>query len=329
MNRAACTGHHRAALVARLISVLSLAALTSCRPGTPAASPEAPAYASRIAPDTLDGGRALTEVARFLEVGQRDAGTPGALNAAHYLKARLETLGIDATIDEFVDAVPDGQCTFRNVVGTLPGRSAQRVILLSHYDTKTGIGPDFIGANDSGSSSGLLLELARVLKQAAPHEATIQFLFVDGEECRLSYAEDDGLHGSRHAAAQLRRTGQARQVLAVLVLDMIGDRDLAITIPRNGTPELTALAFRAAREQGVRERFSLLPSFILDDQAPFLEVGIPAIAFIDFTFGSAPDKNDYWHTPADTLDKLSAESLETIGRVVLRMLNLLPTHGQG
>jgi glutaminyl-peptide cyclotransferase len=108
-------------------------------------------------------------------------------------------------------------------------------------------------------------------------------------------------------------------VAAMILLDMVGDRDLTITIPRNSTPELVALAFDAARAEGVRKYFQLYPGHILDDHVPFGERGVPVVNLIDFHYGRAPGKNDYWHTAEDTMDKLSAESLEMVGRVAVRM----------
>jgi glutaminyl-peptide cyclotransferase len=139
----------------------------------------------------------------------------------------------------------------------------------------------------------------------------------------VTYGSADGLHGSRHLAAQMRADGRAAKTIGVILLDMIGDRNLSITIPRNGTPRLTTLALDCAQREGVRGRFGLARGDILDDHVPFLLNGMPAVDLIDFEYGSAPGRNDYWHTPADTLDKLSADSLQAMGRVVIRMLNSL------
>ena len=105
---------------------------------------------------------------------------------------------------------------------------------------------------------------------------------------------------------------------------MVGDRHLTVTIPRNSSAPLVSIAFAAARAEGIRTQFELSPYATLDDHVPFLQVGIPAIDLIDFDYGSEPGRNDYWHTPADTLDKLAPESLAVVGRVAVRMLNTLP-----
>ncbi|MDZ4198915.1 MAG: M28 family peptidase, partial [Kiritimatiellia bacterium] len=281
----------------------------------------------RTAP-ALDGNRALSEVAAFVELGLRDAGTEGAARAAEYLRERLLALGVEARIDEFTEVTVTGQLPFRNVIGRLPGRGDGLIILGSHFDTKAGMGDGFQGANDSGSSTGLLLELARVLAAGPVMGPEIQFAFFDGEECQVAYGPNDGLHGSRKMARDLVASGRRSDVLAVLVLDMIGDRDLTVTLPRNATPRLLSLAFEAARAEEARRHFSLFRSEILDDHVPFLEQGMPAIVLIDFEYGHAPGLNDYWHTLEDSMDKLSAESLDIVGRVVLRMIRMLDSSMQ-
>ncbi len=282
-----------------------------------------PRAAGRFDVGALDGQRAYDEVAALVALGRRDAGTPGGLRAAVHLRDRLEALGLEARIDAFEDPTPIGPLEFRNVVGRLPGRGRGLIILGSHFDTKRGMGPAFEGANDSGSSTGLLLELARVMRAGPVVDPEIWFAFFDGEESIERYGENDGLHGSRRMADALVAEGRASDVLAVVVLDMVGDRDLTITLPRNATPALLGLVMRAASDEGVRDRFRLFPYPIIDDHEPFLEAGMPAVCIIDFEFGSAPGLNDYWHTEEDRMDKISAESLDIVGRVTLRLVNRL------
>ena len=299
--------------------LLAALGMAGCGP-----APEKPATARISAAEAqaaveVSGEQALEEVRKFLEVGPRDAGTPGAQRAATYLRDRLRALGVEAEIQEFRDRSPSGELTFRNVLGRIPGRSGKIVLLASHFDTKAGI-PDFVGANDSGSSTGLLLELARAFAAGAPPALEIRFAFFDGEESQVEYGPNDGFHGSRHLAQTMAADGSLTNVAAMILLDMVGDRDLTITIPRNSTPSLVALAFDAARAEGARKHFQLYPYNVGDDHVAFFERGVPAIDLIDFEFGSAPGQNDYWHTAQDTLDKLSAESLDTVGRVAARMV---------
>ena len=279
----------------------------------------------RYDPGLVNGQRALAEVENFVRIRPRDSGTEGARKAAEYLAMRLESLDIEPVIDAFTDKTPKGDVEFRNVWGVIPGKSDELVILASHYDTKAGIAEDFVGANDSGSSTGLLLELARILRESSRPGPEIVIVFFDGEECMQEYDEDDGLHGSRYLAKSLIENLRFSRVRAMILLDMIGDKDLNVTIPRNSTPKLVSMAFAAAKAEGARRKFGLYDSKwgILDDHVPFLRGGMPAIDLIDFEFGSKPGANDYWHTSEDTLDKLSAESLELVGRVIVRMLNQL------
>lgn len=272
-------------------------------------------------PSTLKGSRALAETERFVALGPRVSGTAGTEKAALYLCRRLQEMGMEAELDVFRDPAPGGPVIFRNVLGRLPGAGTNWIVLVSHYDTKHGIAPDFAGANDSGSSTGLLLELGRQLGAAPACPANILLAFLDGEECRVRYGKHDGLHGSRRLAQTLVKDGRAQATRAVIVIDMIGDRDLTLTMPRNITPALGSLAMRAAAAENARHLCRLLPTAILDDHQPFLDAGIPAVLLIDFEYGSAPGANDYWHTPADALDKLSAASLQTVGRIVIRMLH--------
>ncbi|MBP7829026.1 MAG: M28 family peptidase [Kiritimatiellae bacterium] len=271
-------------------------------------------------PSGFSGAAAFEEVRRFVAVRPRDAATPGAERAAAYLHERLRELGVEAEIESFEDLCPVGTMVFRNVIGRLPGRGEGLVILSGHYDTQAGLGEGFEGANDGGSSTGLLLELGRWMAASPPWPWETWIVFFDGEEAMVRYGPTDGLHGSRHLARQLVESGRAGEVKAVINLDMIGDRDLTVTIPRNGASGLIAEVFEAARAEGVRDRFTLYPHEVGDDHDPFHQAGMPAVDLIDFYFGSGPRRNDYWHTPEDRMDKLSPESLDLVGRVVLRML---------
>lgn len=278
---------------------------------------------SSEASSPFDGARAFAETEALVQISPRDAGTGGGRIAAIHLETRLKALGYKTVVDTFSEETPTGKMFFNNVLGRLPGNTDRLIILASHFDTKAGISEDFQGANDSGSSSGILLELARVLSEGAPFETEFLVAFFDGEECRTKYGPTDGLHGSRRLAQQILAGGGADWVEAVILLDMVGDKDLNITVPRNSSQKLVKELFFAAHEVGVRPVFSLGPGSILDDHVPFLLAGMPAIDVIDFEYGSAPGLNDYWHTPNDTMDKLSAESMQTVGDVVLRMVENL------
>jgi len=253
----------------------------------------------------------------------RDGGTPGAERAAVWLHDRLIEHGVSATtLDRFTDATPRGPRPYANVLATIPGESDLWIVLLSHFDTKSGIAEGFQGANDSGSSTGLLLELAELLQRSAvPRKYNVLCAFLDGEECTFGYSDRDGFHGSKYLAKSMKQ--QHANIKAVILMDMIGDSDLKITIPRNGAAALRVLALEAAEATGDRAKIGLFDGDIFDDHEAFLERGYPSVDLIDFDYGSSPGVNDYWHTSKDTLDKLSADSLLTTGRIVLEMLNRL------
>lgn len=266
------------------------------------------------------GTNAFDRVARLVEISPRDSGTANAAYAAQWIAQELREIGLRPVADTWRERTATGPMIFSNVYAELPGETEHLIVIGSHFDTKSGIAPDFQGANDGGSSTGLALELARVLHQQAPRlRHTIRFAFFDGQECVVSYRPDDGLHGSKRMARQLARKLPDRPVVAVLVIDMVGDRNLTLQVPRNVTPWLARIALDSAT---VAE-YPLLTigrGAILDDHWPFIELGMPAVVLIDFEYGSAPGRNDYWHTPEDTLDKLSPDSLWTTGRIVLEML---------
>lgn len=270
-------------------------------------------------PAAFDGARAFAGARDLLALGARDAGTPGAAKAAAHLADRFGALGLEVATDTFEEVTPQGPMTFRNVIARR-GDGNRIILFAAHYDTKSGI-PGFQGANDSGSGVGVTLELARLVAAApaAPAGASWWFALLDGEECRVEYGAHDGLHGSRRLARRLVEQGIAPRVKAVIVLDMVGDRDLTLTIPRNGTPDLVAAALEAAGVEKVREKTSLSLGGVLDDHVPFMDAGMPAVDLIDFCYGSAPGLNDYWHTANDTLEHISPESLATSGRIAIRV----------
>lgn len=274
-----------------------------------------------VDPSQLNSARAFQRVDDFARLGPKASNTPEAKKAAEWIVNQLKSGGLQAQLDTFEQPTPKGTGTFLNVVATLPGTTEDIIILGSHYDTKAGLGPNFMGANDSASSTGLLIEMAHFLKANYTNGPELRFLFFDGEECLVDYGPKDGLHGSRHYASELVRNREAEKVQAVIILDMIGDKDLKVTIPRNCTSQLVSLAFESAQKQGVREQFSLYKFNILDDHVPFLNAGIPAIDLIDFEYGTGPGRHDIWHTPGDNMDQISEQSLDIVGRTALEMVN--------
>lgn len=243
----------------------------------------------------------------------RDGGTAEGRRAASFIRERAAAVGLEASLDPFTVETEDGPRRMVNAEGVW--RSSQTnapwLVFVSHFDTKPGIVCP--GANDGAATTGLLVALGRCVVRQRPQGVNVLFLWTDGEECRRDYGPKDGLWGSRHAAAKLKRDG--RPVLGVFCLDMLGDRDLLIDLPANGSPELRSLVHRQARHLGLDNRVFDRDSAVRDDHLPFLDAGFPALDLIDFDYGSSPGANDYWHTEQDTMDKVSQFSLLTAGRL--------------
>ena len=292
---------------------------TGCQPVTD----QNEAGGIKLDPALINGVRAFEDVRKLVVITPRHSGSAGCIKAAEHLQKAMQPYTDSCDIDVFNDKTRQGTIAFRNVVGILQGSGSDIIILGSHYDTKSGISDTFQGANDSGSSSGLLIELARVLHEQPPLPYSVIFAFFDGEECMESYGKTDGLHGSRRLVQQLKETGKLENIKAMILLDMIGDRDLNVTIPRNVDKTLRRIAFDASRAAGIRPKFTLSKGAVLDDHVPFVDAGVPAINLIDFEFGSKSSLNDYWHTEEDNLDHICPESLQSIGEVVVHMLNMI------
>ena len=258
----------------------------------------------------VDGAAALRHVERLVAIGPRVAGSPGGERARTYIVGELRKAGVEAEVRTFEAATPQGRLRMANVVARLPGRRPDVVVLAGHYDTKLFKSFRFVGANDGGSSAALLIELARRLAKA-PREYTLWLVWFDGEEAFESWTATDSLYGSRHLAAELARTGRLPR--ALVLVDMIGDRDLNIRRDTYSTLWLTDILWASAARLGYSRHFLNDPLPVEDDHVPFLKVGVPAALLIDFDYPP-------WHTADDTLDKVSAQSLAVVGNVLLDAL---------
>lgn len=281
--------------------------------------PQPPAH---IDWQAFNGQRAYAHVERLVEYGPRPSGSAGLIRAATYLSTQLQESGLEVEEQVFMAPTLRGPLQFRNVIGKTRTRRRQAgkiILLASHYDTKYLPGMTFVGANDGGSSSGVLLEMARV----ASGVPNLWFAFFDGEECIKEYGDNDGLWGSAYFVEQLRAQKSLDRIHAMILLDMVGDKDLHIAMPGNCHRGLIQRVFDAAKATGYRDYFSFSETPIMDDHVPFALARIPAVNLIDFQYGSAPGRNDYWHTEQDTLDKISPRSLEIVGRVALKLVDSL------
>ena len=260
---------------------------------------------------TFESGRAFEHVRQLVAIGPRPAGSAGSAQARRYITAQLSAIGLTTSEQTFVAQTPLGPVPMANLIARIPGAQADRLILASHYDTKLFRQFRFVGANDSGSSTGLLLELARVLK-ARKNRFAIELVFFDGEESVVEWTGNDHTYGSRHYVATAQRDGSIRSVRAMVLFDMVGDRQLTLKRETASTAWLTDLIWSSARRLGqrafVEEEFA-----VEDDHMPFLEAGIPATNLIDLDYPA-------WHTADDTLDQISARSLQTVADVFLGAL---------
>jgi glutaminyl-peptide cyclotransferase len=268
------------------------------------------AVAQAPVPPRVDGAAALRHVERLVAIGPRVAGSPGAERARAYIVGELRRLGIEPEVQSFEATTPHGRMRMANIIARLPGRRSDVIVLAGHYDTKLFNSFRFVGANDGGSSAALLIELARRLAKA-PREYTVWMVWFDGEEALETWTSTDSLYGSRHLATELERT--RRLPRALVLMDMIGDRDLNIRRDTYSTPWLTDILWASAARLGHAKYFLNDPMPVEDDHAPFLKAGVAAALLIDFDYPP-------WHTAEDTLDKVSAQSLAIVGDVVLDAL---------
>src|SRR5262245_15797750 len=265
--------------------------------------------------EEFSGEKALAHVQRLVDFGPRPAGSEAIEKARDYIEDQLRHSGWQVTRQAFTDDTPRGKVHFVNLIARFPGdpnAASPSFLFCSHYDTKLFDTIRFVGANDGGSSTGLLLELARVLGQHAGIAKNVELVFFDGEEAYENFSETDGLYGSRYFARQLQSEG-AKQFREGILFDMVGDRSLGITLPADSPAAMARDVFTAAEALKLRKYFSYLDRDMIDDHTPLNAIGIPTIDIIDFDYPP-------WHTANDTMDKISAQSLQIVSSVALYYL---------
>ncbi|MGH9463467.1 MAG: M28 family peptidase, partial [Vicinamibacteria bacterium] len=276
------------------------------------------ALSQKAVPPVFDGGRALADVERLVAFGARSSGSEAHRRAQEFLLEQLAASGFELEIDDFTARTPVGPIAMSNLIAVRRGTSEKRILVAGHYDTKRFDDFTFVGANDGGSSAAVVLELARALVRLDPPLAsTVWLVLLDGEEAIVDWSDDDSLYGSRHLASRLEATGEIGKVGAFLLVDMVGDRELGIVREMRSTPWLQDLVWAEAQRLGHGEHFLESRMYIDDDHLPFAQRGVPVIDLIDFEYGPV---NTYWHSPEDTLDKLSAASLSAVGETLLGVL---------
>ena len=273
----------------------------------------------------FSGERAYAHVASLVGLGPRYPGSKAIVDAREYMIGQLHQAGWRTSLQAFEDDTPRGRMEFVNIRARFPAADKDEIdwrlgggmlLLCSHYDTKLIDGIRFDGANDGGSSSGVLLELASVLRNTPDLAGQVELVFFDGEEAFVDFTEVDGLYGSRHYAKFWRPAPASEKPAAAYVLDLVGDARLRIDPPSDSPRDLLGELYSAAEAAGERRIFGLHPTPITDDHVPLNAAGIPALDVIDADYIS----RGRWHTAADNLGSVKPESLEKIGRVVLELL---------
>jgi Zn-dependent M28 family amino/carboxypeptidase len=266
----------------------------------------------------FDSTRAYEHLRQIVQFGPRPAGSAALESTRKYFRQQLGAIGVQTSDQTFNASTPIGPVKMTNVVATIPGARPERIVFTGHYDTKLFRDFTFVGANDGGSSAAFLLELARVLK-ARKNPLTMEILFLDGEEAfhPTEWRGTDHTYGSRYYVEAAKRDGTLKSIRALVLVDMIGGRDLTLDRETNSTPWLTETLWQTARKLGVQDNFPDRPEPIEDDHLPFLEAGVQAVDIIDLNHYAAAG---WWHTREDTLDKTSARSLQVVGDVLLAAL---------
>jgi len=266
------------------------------------------------------GKTAMTHAEKMVAFGPRPSGSEAHKQTQQYIINALKTAGVAVETDSFTAESSVGSIPMNNIMGRIPGRSDRIFVIASHYDTKLAKDFRFVGANDGGSSSAVLLALAPLLaRKSFNHE--VRLVFFDGEESvPWEWDDSQALYGSRHLASRWQQEGVVSKVGAFILLDMVGDKDLSVVKEANSTAWLQQQIWAAARSLGHAKYFAEDGFPLEDDHMPFLNAGVPAADLIDFSYGP---NHSFWHTPQDTLDKLSPRSMQVVGEVVLETLTVL------
>jgi Zn-dependent M28 family amino/carboxypeptidase len=268
-------------------------------------------------PADFDGARAFQDLKHLVAFGPRPSGSPAMEESRRWIIGQLKPTGAQIEEDSFTASTPIGNLPMTNIIAKFPGAQPKVVMVTGHYDTKRESGFRFVGANDGASSAALLLELARVLG-ARKNALTYWLVFFDGEEAvQQQWTDTDSVYGSRHLVQKLSSQGQLGRVQAMILVDMIGDADLAIHREYNSTPWLMDMIFKVAGRLGYAKYFSNDQIAVEDDHGPWVNAGVSAADLIDLDYG--PD-NNYWHSAQDTVEHCSPRSLTIVGRVVLGTL---------
>lgn len=265
------------------------------------------------------GTVALADARHSVELGERPSGSAANQQLREWIVAQLKPLGGKLTLDSFTAYTPDGPVKMANIILKFPGTSGRAIAATGHFDTKKIAMVHFVGANDGGSSTGFLIEFAHVMAKT-PHHDDIYIVFFDGEEAVGEWTDRDSVYGSKHLAQLWAADGVLGHLDALINVDMIGDKDLDVMNDGNSSGTLRADMLSVADKLGDGKYFHKDVQGIEDDHIPFAQSGVNVLDVIDFNYGP---NNAYWHTAQDTMDKLSAHSLQVVGDVVMGLVKML------
>jgi glutaminyl-peptide cyclotransferase len=307
-----------ACCAAGAVAIFVMAACShQASPAIDAPGAASPALASAITappPETtggFDGARAYKHVERLVAIGPHSAGSDGIRRAQAYITEQLKSSGCPVDEQDFHASTPVGDVAMKNILVKIPSENPNIIVYASHYDTKRI--DNFVGADDAGSSTGVLLEFARIVC-ARKNAQTIWLAFLDGEEAfNLQWADPDNTYGSRELAASLALSGTLRHVKAMILVDMVGPANPVFKRETNSTPWLTEVLWSTAARLGYGKVFVNESSTIEDDHLAFLNRDVPASDIIDLEV-------PYWHTTSDTLDKIDPRTLAITGHVLIASL---------
>ena len=274
------------------------------------------------------GDKALEITREFVSIGPRWVTSPGHLKAEAFLRSQFKTEAQHGHLEEdtFTANTPIGPVPMRNFIVRFPGKKDGVIVLTTHYETNYYLkNIPFVGANDGGSTTGLLIEIANELRGHNLDGYSVWLVFFDGEEAIESWQGTDHTYGSRHLAAKWGQDGTLKKIKGLLLADMLGDKDLNVQRESNSTPWLLGLVLQAAKNTGHAKYFFQKEGAVDDDHIAFVERGVPSIDIIDIDYGprTAELPDGYHHTAQDTMDKISAKSLTVAGDVFLESIKLL------
>jgi len=293
--------------------------------------------ASPTAPAQQPTGQAIYNLTQqFLNVApKRFNGSPGHLAAEQFIKDHFkpEVAKGDLITDEFTANTPLGPQTMRNYIVKFPGKKDGIIVLASHYETNYPLKDTaFAGTNDGACTTALLIAIGQYFRAHPPEGYAVWLLFDDGEEAVANppydpaqWTASNSLYGTKHQAAKWFSDGTAKRINAVMIADMIGDKDLNILEEMGSTPWLRSIFEKAAINTHHTANVFRTQASEEDDHLPFLQRGMPALDVIDVDYGphtaSMPD--GYHHTAQDTIDKISPQSLQISADLFLESIRLI------